>query len=116
MGLRVSIYTPSYGECSNGGYSARFNDLTIVNVDGPFNPTAAAPAALLVAGNLPNTARVVPADSPTGMVGPMMGGCYVASCDGRWADAVIALTGTRTGAVALHDRYESQATYNALSA
>lgn len=131
MGLIVSIYKDKGREWSNGGVSSRVDELTLVNVDGPFEPTEDRPAALLVP-NAMGTVRVVPAIevAPGGSyveqgaedalgapgVGPMMGGCYVATSDSRFSEKIEALLGGRFyGAVPLHDRFESWATYEALS-
>lgn len=131
MGLTVGIYKNGT-DCSNGGLSSRVKELTLVNVDGPFEPTEERPAALLVPGTLPGIARVVPAAEVTGhgaaveyhgkwaplladgdkTMGPSMGGCYVASADSRFVEAVEEITGARFyGAVPLHDRFESSALY-----
>lgn len=128
MGLIASIYKDSGQDWSNGGISSRANEVTIVNIDGPFEPTKDRPAVLLVPGNLPNTVKVVPAiqtigdawveDHPSGSVGPMMGGCYVATSDGRFSKAVKDMTHSvmwAGGAVPLHDRFETPAQYNMLS-
>lgn len=105
MGLIVSILKPAGSNCSAGGVSARYENLTLVNVDGPFEPTADRPAAYLKGGNLPGTAIVVPEEN-TGKWS-MMGGCYVATSDSRFGDAVEKIIGARFyGAVPLHDRVE----------
>lgn len=126
MGLRASIYRDArLGDCSNGGISGRVDRVTIVNIDGPFEPRDDAPAVMLVRGNVPGAVKIVPAimyagaggwmeDRPDGMIGPMMGGCYVATSDARLREAVTKL-GSRTDAVPLHDRFETQAQYDALS-
>lgn len=107
MGLTAYIYRSSLGDCSNGGISGMVDRVTIVNVEGPAEPSAEAPAVLLVRGNVRNTAKVIVegAGGPT-MVGPMMGGAYIASSDSRFCSAVEKLTGSRDGAAPLHDRYE----------
>ena len=118
MGLRANIYKGEY-DCSNGGISSEASRVTVVNVDGPFKSDGDAPAVLLMPGHLPGVAHLVPAveipgDGPevwTPMqagAGPMMGGCYVGTSDGRFSEAVEAITGSRFyGAVPLHDRFES---------
>jgi hypothetical protein len=48
MGIRAAIYKhPRYAGCSNHGISEAHDEVTIVNADGPFPPTAEAPAAYL---------------------------------------------------------------------
>jgi len=124
MGLTVSIYRNSlYSKCANGGISERVSELTITNVDGPFEPADHAPAALLVPGNLPRTVKVIPveedgktSDTHTGY---MSGGTFVATCDSRWSEAICKITGeniyTAIDAVALHDRKETWEANEALS-
>jgi hypothetical protein len=124
MGLRADIF--------RGNYDAEINELygkaevTLVNVEGPFEPTEDAPPVMLVPGNVPYSAKVVPAVmdqpgewsplNPCEKVGPMMGGTYVATSDSRFGDAVRALVGgASVGAVPLHDRFETTAQYAALS-
>lgn len=117
MGLIVSIFKDKrLGDCSNGGLSSRYDELTLVNVSGPFEPTEDRPAAMLVDGNGTGTAKVVPVDAlPPGrefdyepMRGSMMGGCYVATSDSRFSQAVQEIVGGPFyGAVPLHDRFES---------
>ena len=106
MGLRVSIYRErTLDDCSNGGVSSRVDELTVINVSGPSEPTPEQPAAILV--NRDGHFYVEPeGPRPTGSVGPMMGGCYVATSDSRWSRAV-----GFYGAVSLHDRFETIAQY-----
>lgn len=128
MGLTVDIYKHGGQDFSNGGLSSDHDEVTIVNVSGPYEPTPERPAVLLVAGSRAGIAKVIPAVehengqggwaalSDPGSVGPMMGGCYVASPDSRFATAVEAIVGGRFyGAVPLHDRFETPAEYAAYS-
>jgi hypothetical protein len=128
MGLRAEIYTSRLGSCSNGGISERHQTVTVVNAEGPFSPTDDAPPVLLVKGNLPGTVKIVPASmdtpgeyqpaEPLGMLGPMAGGCYVDTSDSRFGEAISRIIGgmpAAHGPVALHDRFETQAQYDALS-
>jgi hypothetical protein len=135
MGLIASIYKTAglnaRGDTqgrsySNGGISERVEQVTIVNVEGPFEPNEDRPAVLLVPGNLSGTVKLVVAvmdtpgeyseDVPLGKVGPMFGGCYVDTSDARLNEAVVRLGGPSYGGpVPLHDRYETQAEYDALS-
>ena len=79
-----------------------------MNIDAPiFAATPNAPAVRLERGNLPGTVKIVPVAKPEGGVGPMFGGAYVATSDGRFEYAVERLLGHRFyGAVPLHDQYE----------
>jgi hypothetical protein len=132
MGLIVSIYRDrKMPDCSAGGLSSRVDEVTLVNVEGPFDPTPERPAALLVKGNGEGIAKVVeavleyPGEQESGGtgyvarkdgVGPSMGGCYVATSDSRFTQAVERIVGGRFyGAVPLHDRYETAEQYADLS-
>lgn len=125
MGLTASIFKADGRECSNGGLSSIATDVVLVNVPGPFEPDEKRPAAMLVQGSFHGIAVVVPAVRVEGgwnrmcshdRVGPMMGGCYVASSDGRFAAAVEKITGVRFyGAVPLHDRFESPELYASMA-
>jgi hypothetical protein len=113
MGLIVEVFKNPLGDCTNNGITKGATALTIVNVDGPFEPRADRPAAMLVIGNMPGHVRIVPAalDSEglyrqaTGWA--MMGGNYAATSDSRWVQAIERLT-RHPGmtAVPVHDRYE----------
>lgn len=117
MGLHVSVYRWSLGDCTNGGISSKAKDLCLVNVSGPSEPDCNAPAAMLVRGNGPwRTAKIVPAERdgaggwrearPDG-AGWMMGGNYAATSDSRFGEAVRAITGDHFyGAIPVHDRQE----------
>lgn len=118
MGLIANIYKNGGTDCSNGGLSSRYDKVTVVNVDGPFDPADDRPAVMLLPGNLPGVAKVVPVvgGNVAQTHGPMMGGCYVATSDSRFVEAVERITGARFyGAVALHDRYETPEQYRSLS-
>lgn len=111
MGLIASIFRDRNSDCSNGGISSRHDRVTIVNVEGPFDPTPNAPAVKLVVRGIGGE-RVVhfePVEPVAeGNVGYMAGGAFVASSDSRFRRAV-----GFYGAVSLHDRQES-AELNAL--
>jgi hypothetical protein len=125
MGLLASIYRSGRGDFSNGGISGQAERVCIVNIAGPFTPDEDTPAVMLVPGNLRGTVKAVPAVpigdgyvpmAPADMIGPMDGGTYVATSDSRFGDKIAELCGVRFyGAVALHDRYETQAQYDALT-
>ncbi len=149
MGLRVEVLTSRYGN------EVEVEEVVVVNADGPFDPTKAAPAVQLVPGNLPRTVKAVLVDGPaspgahvvgvTGgpvmdgdgnvvgewapdpadLVGPMFDGCYIDTSDSRFREAIGKVLGigssnpfyfaATAGPVALHNRYETNATYQALS-
>lgn len=110
-GLRVDILRSSLPDCSNGGISGRCQYVTLIDVPGPSEPGEDAPACRLVRRNIGGKVVVsaVPVETPGG-VGPMMGGCYIATSDSRFREAV-----GFYGAVALHDRWETPAQCAALS-
>lgn len=106
MGLRVNIYRSGYDSPLNvffGRYA-----VTVTNVDGPFEPSENEPAALIVR-NARGT-YIVPADSPSGLLGPMNGGTFAASSDSRFRDFV-----DLYGAIPVHDRFETPEQYRNLS-
>lgn len=105
MGLHVDIYKCNLGDCTNGGISSKAHELCLVNVPGPFEPNKKIPAALLVEGNLKNSAKIVPLKETRKGRWFMFGGNFAYSSDARFNDAVEKLQGTR-GPVAIHDRTE----------
>lgn len=105
MGLIAYIFKNKGRDCSNSGLSSFVDQVCLTNVEGPFEPSDDCPAALLLPGNLKGTVKVV----PDGMGGRsvMFGGCYVATSDSRFSEAIEAIIGARFyGAVAFHDRVE----------
>lgn len=123
MGLIASIYKDRGRSFSNGGISARYDEVLIVNVDGPFEPHVGRPNVMLVRGNVPGSVKMVVAEQAydggwhevsDDRMGPMMGGTYVGTSDARLREAVRAL-GSNETLVPLHDRYETAAEYAALS-
>lgn len=50
MGLNISVYRNAEfdTDCTNGGITSMFNQLNVVNLDGPFEPDEKSPAVLLV--------------------------------------------------------------------
>ncbi len=111
MGLIVSIYRAEYDSTMNVFYGKK--QVTLINVEGPFEPTAEAPAAELVRG-YGKTAIIIPADNFTDGF-QMMGGTYGATSDSRFSRAVEALTGVSHFAVAIHDRRETAEQYEQFS-
>lgn len=123
MGLIISVYrNAEFGDCTNNGVSSRTSSLTVVNVDGPFTPTADRPAVLLER-HQPGCLRIVPAvEAPPVAPGLIaiaghrytaapgwhsMGGNYAGTSDSRFTVACEKLLGNKFyGAVAVHDRKE----------
>lgn len=111
MGLRVSIYRGGYDSTLNVFYGKQ--SVTLVNVEGPFEPTADAPAAELIRG-YGNTAIIVPAEPDSTKI-QMFGGTFGATSDSRFQRAVEKLVGVSHLAIAIHDRRETQEQYEAFS-
>lgn len=111
MGLRVSIYRSDY-DCDRNVFFGK-KSVTLVNVDGPSEPTVDAPAARLVQG-YGKTAIIVPMDDYLDGV-QVMGGTYAGSSDSRFHRAVENLSGNSHFAVAVHDRRETWEMHDALS-
>lgn len=89
-GLRVEIYKPHYGDCSNNGITARCKYITligpgIVELD---EPTEDAPACKIVlrefiCGKKVDYMHIEPIERPTG-AGWMFGGCIGCTSDSRF--------------------------------
>ena len=105
MGLHVYIFKWNLGDCTNNGISSKAHELCLVNVSGPDKPSKDIPGALLVEGNLPSTARIVPLKENRKRSWVMFGGNFAYSSDARFCDAAEKLTGSR-GPIAIHDRIE----------
>ena len=119
MGLRVAVHRKGYRSPLN--VFDGVDQLTLVNVAGPDEPSAEAPAARLVAGvagrSLDGTVAdgdliVVPDVFPDGLLGPMMGGTFVLPLDPfrGWPSGVRA-----AGVIPLHDRFETKEQYEEFS-
>jgi hypothetical protein len=109
MGLRVSVYrNAEFDENhTNFGVTGRFKSLTVVNIEGPFEPTLESPGVKLVRGAMSGIARIVPIEVEHRCT--QMGGNYAATSDSRFSEAVEKIVGTRFyGAVPVHDRVESR--------
>ncbi len=105
MGMPVYVLrSPRLGDCSNGGASARFDQLTLTNVEGPFDPRPEAPAAVLEQ-HVPGCLRIRPLECGDSWV--MAGGNFAETSDSRFNQKCEELLGHRFyGAVAIHDRVE----------
>jgi hypothetical protein len=112
-GLIVSVLRDGRDDCSRGGLTADHQDLTVVNIAGPFGPRDERPAVMLIQGpgRVPNPILVPAVESAAGEWTPapgwwMFGGNY-ASGDSRLCEAVAQLGGTPGMAVKVHDRIEA---------
>jgi len=105
MGMLAQIYDSPLGNCSNNGVSAKCKQVTVINVDGPFEPSDDAPAVKLIKRERIGNVVCV----PVGLEGKwtMFGGAYITTSDSRFGEAVRKLSGyEHSFPVALHDRVE----------
>lgn len=109
MGLLISIYraasaTRNAIDCTNGGVSAKGDNLCVVNIEGPFRPGPDVPAVTLES-HVRGALRLVPVERGSRHV--MFGGNYGATSDGRFSRKCEELLGHAFyGAVPIHDRIE----------
>jgi hypothetical protein len=99
MGLIVSIYRSDYDCELNVFYGKK--SVTVINAEGPFEPTEDRPAAIIKDGYTAGSKIIVPVDEVPDSVFQMMGGTYANSSDSRFKEA----TGTYN-AIPIHDRRE----------
>lgn len=108
MGLTVEILRGSYNSSRN--VFRNVSEVTLVNVEGPSEPTDKRPAAVLKSGPL-NTLHIVPVDysefEPLGKGFLCFGGTYAATSDSRFHRAIQSLGGNSHVAIAIHDFYET---------
>jgi len=104
-GMLVFVYrnADSY-DCTNGGMSSKVNQFVVVGEGLPeiFSPSSRAPLAYLFPGHVKNSWRIVPDDARNTekMCGPMAGGNFAGTSDGRWHSIV------GSELVSIHDRWE----------
>lgn len=113
--LRLHVYRDNIGDCTNGGISSKYNELLVICDDGYIDIDENNPpenAVKLVKRKLfgKTLFHLEPIAAPKG-VGWMFGGNYAATSDGRFSE----MLGGMYGAVAIHDRQESQKEYDILS-
>jgi hypothetical protein len=104
MGLHLSIYRNPLGDCTNNGVSKYAKGLTVINVDGPFEPSEDYPAVELRVGPM-NSMRLVPVKNQDDWV--MSGGNYAGTCDSRFGNAVKNLCGYDHSMIKVFDRVEN---------
>jgi hypothetical protein len=104
-GLLVDVLRCADGrDCTAGGVTSRVTKAVLVEDDcelGPFEPDERAPALRFVVRNVRGRRCVhaEPIDQPIeGKVGPMFGGNYVTSSDGRFPSDY---------PIPVHDRFET---------
>ena len=117
-------WNPDY-DPTNGGVSGRYNEILVAcdrgwerDID-PRNP----PENLFridsfyIGQSL--AIHLVPYNMKRkGLIGPMFGGNYADTCDSRWGEMLRDLFGNEyrfNTCLAIHDRYETQELYDALS-
>jgi hypothetical protein len=111
-GLVVHVLRPSHGSSTNGGVTSKHHEFVLTGdgVEGPFEPTAELPELKLVrrrlGGRYGEYLHAEPVEKPSGMCGPMFGGNYITSSDSRFPGIY---------PIPVHDRYETQEEYDALS-
>ena len=110
MGMLVNVLSRRDGDRSNGGVS-RTNDTLLVIEAGAAAPLDATMPVMVLVQHAPGAVSLRPlhhTPSSKGEVGPIAGG-NLAVGDKRFNEAVQKLLGTKFyGAVAIHDRFESQ--------
>lgn len=114
--LRLTVYSnPDYRRCANGGWTQEHDELFVACHEGPFDVDEDDPALFVLKASPYGTIRLEPRNGGKG-VGPMMGGSYAGTSDSRFSRMAEKLTGCPWhGAVAVHDRYESQELYDRMS-
>ena len=112
--LPITVYRNGKYDCTNGGISSRFNELLLICENGFIDVDETNPPENLVKlkarylfGEIHYS--IEPVKKPEG-AGWMMGGNYAAASDSRFWDMV----GHAHGAVAVHDRQESQKLYDSM--
>lgn len=119
-GLTLDVLRNGRYDCTNGGASANVRQITVINLGKDaeiFDATSDSPAFRLEC-HTPGCLRLVPVGDPREKtsIGPMFGGNYAATSDSRFSEACEKLLGYRFyGAVAIHDRFETQRQYDVLS-
>lgn len=114
-GIIAHVYRSKLTGCA--GISDRVDEIVIVGagIDEIFEATPTRPAFKLTS-HMRGVVTLVPVDAPKGMIGPMMGGNFANTSDSRVGRAVEKLLGQSFyGAIAIHDRFETQAQYDTLS-
>lgn len=125
--VQAEILKPDYGDSSNGGISSEFTEVYVLIGDGglgeapglidkPLVRITKGPLGTVRAERADIAGNVVTYGGSEKTVGPMFGGCYIATSDSRFSREVERVLGSPFyGAVALHDRWETPAQYEALS-
>ena len=116
--LSVEVFkNPLYRDCANGGISARYDELYAVCEDGCDEIDEDDPRLIkFVKGAFESVHAEPYKPVPPNRLGWMMGGSFVGSSDARITKEIKKVSGIDFyGAVALHDRCETQEEYDLLS-
>lgn len=118
--IPINVYSnPTYRGCANGGVTEHNDTLYLACPSGAWEVPDDHPALVRLEQGAFGNPIIVPVNKPTcdePLVGPMFGGSYAASSDSRFSRMIADLTGRPFyGAVPVHDRFETQAVYDALS-
>lgn len=114
--ISVYVFRSSLGDCTNGGASGKFDTLYVEHPRGCFEVETSDERLFRVEPNAFGHPVLIPENKPRKAIGPMAGGNYAASSDSRFEEAIRAVTGRGFyGAVAIHDRFETQREYELLS-
>ena len=119
MGLIANVYrqvdrqladgTAVMLDCTNHGWSRRFNEVCVVNVEGTFKPSNMNPAVLLIdgPGPAPNPIIVLQ-EHYADKKWTMFGGNFLYTSDSRFGKAVNEILGGYFAgmAIRIHDRIE----------
>lgn len=96
-------------DCTNGGWSARFHRVCVVNAEGPFAPSDDCPAVLLVKHRTLDAVHAVSVADQNSGVWTMAGGNFLHTSDSRLGELIAKLLGPEHrfhGPVSIHDRVE----------
>lgn len=116
--ISVNIFKANGEDWSNGGLSSKYNECYVECEDGWITEDRVPQDAIVqIVSNAFGTIAAKPfAPVEKDCVGYMFGGCYISSSDSRFSKICEKLLGhSFHGAVALHDRTETQKEYNLLS-
>ena len=117
--ISAQIFKPSYGDCSNGGISSKYDEVLIEHPQGWIEVDESDPPEnlcivikrFLFGRNYYHIEPIRPRDR--GSAGYMYGGTIVYSSDSRFRELTDREFGC--GALPLHDRQETQELYDMLS-
>ena len=117
--LKLEIFKSQMGDCSNGGLSSKYGTCFVECDCGNWDEKNVPENAIVkLEKGAFGTIHLIPAKPiEKGCVGYMFGGCYCASSDSRFGELIEQQFGISHwhGAIALHDRTETQKEYEMYS-